>query len=208
MKNSKPKLGFRITSVTEKLDICGRFVRAAKELPEPQRTAAQADAMSERLDRATAAVDHVETLRAELRAAVTVRNAELVGLCRSVTAGMLGYSVTVQTAAELVGAGLRLEKAPLPVGKPGVPEQLRAHPGAQEGSVQLHYRRPVRRCVFVIERATGEGGPTHWLPALTVCTTRPAIGELVSGELYWFRVAALNRHGQSAWSQPVPVRAG
>ena len=50
----------------------------------------------------------------------------------------------------LLAAGAGVKKAKQPVGKPGVPTLLRVISTESEGAVRLRWKRPVRRCVFLI----------------------------------------------------------
>jgi hypothetical protein len=52
-----------------------------------------------------------------------------------------------------------------------------------------------------------EGENLNW-QIIGSCTKRRAsFNSMVSGEKYWFRVAAVGSAGQSAWSDPVPLFA-
>jgi hypothetical protein len=106
----------------------------------------------------------------------------------------------------LLGAGLGIVKDKQPVGLPGAPTLLRVLSTDYEGRVRLRCKRPVRRCVFLVEATTDRAARTGWKQvAISVKQTCDATG-LVSGKKYWFRVAASNAHGQGPWSQPVSAR--
>jgi hypothetical protein len=206
MKRSRPKLGFRNKTAAQELSICGNFIRAVAKVPAEKRPHVRVDELNTRLADTTAAANLVESLRVQLRTAVSARNAQLAKLCHGVTYGVVGYSVTNRDDAEFLRAGVRLSKARLPVGQPGAPTQFRGAPGAHEGTVQLRFKRPLRRCSFAIQYAVEET-PTDWVRGFGLCVTNPLIENLVPGARYWFRVAAFNSYGQGPWSQPILVRA-
>ena len=94
------------------------------------------------------------------------------------------------------------------VGQPAAPTQLRASATEFEGRVRLRWKRPIRRCVFIIEMTTDPAALTGWRQ-VAVSGNRQSceVAGLESGRKGWFRVAATNAHGQGPWSQPVCARA-
>ena len=76
----------------------------------------------------------------------------------------------------------------------------------QLGTCLLRWPRGSRGSkTFKAQCATSVDGP--WTTIYEGTRARCTATGLVSGQLYWFRVAALGTAGQSDWSDPVPKRA-
>jgi hypothetical protein len=95
-----------------------------------------------------------------------------------------------------------------PVGQPGAPTNLRVTPGTHSGTAMLRWKRTVRRCVFLIEATTDPNGLTSWARVKECTPQKCLLKGLTPGQVYWFRVAALNAHGTGPWGGPVMFRVG
>jgi hypothetical protein len=71
----------------------------------------------------------------------------------------------------------------------------------------LRWKRPVRRCAFLIQMTSDQAAATGW-QQVAISGNRQSceVTRLESGVKCWFRVAPTNAHGQGPWSQPVSVR--
>ena len=207
MKLSKHKLGFRNQTVLQKLAICRRFLHAVQALPEDTRETVQFARCQSQLAAATEAVNLVETLRGQLRAAVTDRNQKVEAACRGTTGSALAYSSLGKSEHHLLQGGLDLIHRRKTLGRPAMPPKFHSQPTRLEGAVSLRWVRPMRRCAFVVQISTNPGDPNSWQHGLTCSTTDCLIDGLTPGARYWFRVMALNRYGNGPWTQPLPVRA-
>jgi hypothetical protein len=206
MRQPKPKLGFRNKNVDQQVTICANFLHGAGKLPAATREGLSLDKLSDAINATEELAARYRALRSEARAVRAALNAQAARLRRAALSNVLLLSNRVRTAAEFKTAGLRLEKDRRPVARPGAPTEFRGETGDLEGTVRLIYRRPVRRCVFVIERAEGSS-PTRWKHELVTTHTRPVLRDLAPGQYHWFRVAAINKQGRGPWSQPIRVLA-
>jgi hypothetical protein len=106
----------------------------------------------------------------------------------------------------LLAAGVGVKKAKQPVGKPGAPTLMRVVSAESEGAVRLRWKRPVRRCAFLIQMTTAPAATRGWKQVAISIRQSCAVTGLKSGAKCWFRVAASNSYGQGPWSQPVSAR--
>jgi hypothetical protein len=200
------KLGFRNRSTLEQLAICRRVGDCLCQLPESNRAAHARNPVETTVAAALTAHGEVEALRAQLRAALRRRDEKLRAARTAITrAAQTAFSATNGDPAALLALGLELEAAKRPVGQPAAPGQLRATPAEVEGVAKLRWKRPLRRCTFLVEmtRDPVAGG---WKQVAISIRQSCEIPGLESGGKYWFRVAATNAHGQGPWSEVASVR--
>ncbi len=207
MRKPKPKLGFRNKNVDQQVGICASLLRGAEKLPPAIRETMALHELGDEIAATEELARRHRAVRSEARAVRAALLAQAARLRLTALGKFNLVSIHARTAAELQSAGLRLEKDRRSVGVPGVPLNLRAETGEDAGTARLMYRRPLRRCVFMIEHAEGPV-PENWKYALTTRKTRPVLPNLTGGQYHWFRVAAVNNHGPGPWSQPVRVRVG
>ena len=141
-----------------------------------------------------------------MKTAVTRRNTLLRSARDQTTyaCGMVAVNANYDTST-LLGAGLSLKAEKKPVGKPGAPTNFNAAPGDNEGTVTLSWKRPIRRCTFMVQmQADGE---SEWKNVENSVPTRCVIEKLKPGAKYWFRVNAVNAHGSGPWTNAIAVRA-
>jgi hypothetical protein len=203
------RLLFRNQSIPGTLAICRRVADGVARLPEGKRPPAVEFPVAERVAEAGAAVARVEQLRAELRSAKLDRDAKVRAAreeARRVAERIFWRDPLDPTA--VLTAGLELEREKRPVGVPAAPGNVRATVTGHEGRVELRWVRPVRRCLFVIERTTDAAAAAGWAYVGTTVRQKYTVNGLPSGVKCWLRVRAQNGHGNSPWSQPVAVRAG
>ena len=199
------KLGFANRSALEQLAICRRVADSAAKLPAEQREALAELAIAAVTDEAAAACADVETAKAALKTALHRRKTKLRDRARPRLQGRPPSDhPDRRLAATFLAAGLGVVKEKQPVGVPSAPERLRAPASDFEGRVKLRWKRPVRRCAFLIEMTTDPSATTGW-QQVAISGNRQSceVAGLVGGMKCWFRVAATNAHGQGPWSQPV-----
>jgi len=198
------KLNFGNRTVTEQLAICRRVADGAAKVPKEHRHHFTPFDLAGRLADAEAAHEDVERLKHALKAALSHRNETLRRARNSAgsSAGLLALLAQGEPAA-MLAAGLDLVRDKQPVGLPAAPANLRVLPTDFEGRAVLRWQRSVRRCVFMVEATTDAAARTGWKQVKSVTKQSCTLTGLASGKKYWFRVCAVNAHGQSAWSQPV-----
>lgn len=201
------KLNFSNRTIPQQLAICRRVAEGVAKLTPEQRAVFAEHDVGARTDEAEESVAEAEQLKVALKAALIRRN-QKVQLARS-AATFAASGISLVTGGEpvaMLAAGLDLVRAKQPAGLPGVPEHFRGQMTEFEGRVKLRWQRPVRRCSFAIEATTDPSARTGWKHQLNCFKQKCEVRELVSGQKYWFRVAASNAHGQGPWSQVVSVR--
>ena len=198
------KLGFGNKTVLEQIAICRRVAHGIARLPAQQREVMAQHPVADSVEEAAKARAEVEQLKAALRAAV-VR-------CRTKTAAMRDATTDAASGltallggepAALLASGLGVVKDKQPVGLPGTPRLLRVVSTDFEGTVRLRWKRPVRRCAFIIQMTTDKAAARGWKQADICSRQTHDVKGLPSGKKIWLRVAAANAHGQGPWSQPV-----
>jgi hypothetical protein len=201
------KLGFGNRSIIEQLDICRRVAHGIGKLPAEQRQALAAHPVAASVAEATDAVTEVAVLKSALRAALVRRDQKAAAMRHHTT--MAAVVITLLTGGDpvaLLAAGVGVKKAKQPVGKPGAPTLLRIVSTESEGAVSLRWKRPVRRCAFLIQMTTAPAAMRGWQQVALSLRQSCTVTKLKSGQKCWFRVAATNAHGQGPWSQPVNAR--
>ncbi len=126
--------------------------RLLAEHPVVESVAAAADAVAE-----------VELLKTALRAALQKRNDRAAIMRHHTTRASADIAIaTGSDPAALLAAGVGVKKAKQPVGKPGAPTLMRVVSTESEGAVSLRWKRPVRRCVFLIQMTTAPAATRGW----------------------------------------------
>jgi hypothetical protein len=203
----KFKLNFRNRSVLEQIATCRRVADCLSKQPTRNRAALDKNPVATIVAEAVEAQARVEALRLELRSALSDRHVKVRAARAAVTrAAMFVSSETRGDAAGLLAAGLEIESAKRPVGRPSAPEQLRATATEFEGVVQLRWKRPVRRCAFLVQMTRDPAAADGWKQVTVSIRQSCEVTGLASGEKHWFRVAATNTQGQGPWTGPVGVR--
>ena len=201
------KLGFRNKSIPELLAICRRFIESVARVPADRSRYVPLAERQSQLAGVEAAVTQVDALRTDLRAAIAARNEQVRNLCQSVTSDACGVLNVAENKTDIVAAGLALPKPKLPKGKPAAPTFLRGQPGRKGGAVELRWKRPLRRCAFTVEFTSSPQAQAGWKVAFASTKAKCVVEGLRPGAQHWFRVCAVNAHGQGPWSSPVAVRA-
>jgi len=99
------------------------------------------------------------------------------------------------------GIDVRAQAAP-GTDPPGQPQGLTATAGDHDGEIDLSWDTVSGAKSYVIDISTDQGTPTSWSHGGVSTTSSFTAQGLHSGTRYWFRVAAVNNNGQSAWSDP------
>jgi hypothetical protein len=207
MARAAYKLGFRNQKPEKKISICRGLLASLGKLPPEKQEKVGWAAFKEKCDEAEGALVEVATLRAELRAALAGRNRKLRELCRAAEGSARSYAIDVDfDRTQILAGGVTLVAAKRRVGQPGAPERLRARRGTMAHSARLLWKRPVRRCVFLVEATTDPSGQSGWVRMKECTAAKCSLPELEPGQLYWFRVAALNAHGTGPWSATATLR--
>jgi hypothetical protein len=162
----------------------------------------------------TAAGDELETLYNEAQAARLVSKAKtgrqddqsaaldlLVNqLASYVNSASDGEAVSIESA------GFDVRATPTPIGPLPAPTDLQVRPGDHPGSAEVRWKNVRGAVAYSIERAAD--APVLTFGVIGSSTRKQAsLNSMVSGQKYWFRVAAIGAAGQSAWSDPVPLFA-
>jgi len=201
------KLGFGNRTISEQINICRRVAHGISKLPTEQRQKLTRHPVADMVAEATDAVTEVEVLKATLRAALAKRDEKVADLRdHTTTAALLINMMTDGNPAALLAAGVGVKKAKQAVGKPGAPTLMRVISTESEGAVSLRWKRPVRRCVFIIQMTTAPAATRGWKQVDISTRQSCTVTGLKSGQKCWFRVSATNAHGQGPWSQPVSAR--
>jgi hypothetical protein len=198
------KLGLGNKTILEQIGICRRVAGGIAKLPAHHREALARHQVDRYVEEAAKAHFEVGRLKIALRAAVAGCRRKVEAMRGHTTAA--AYSLMLITKGEpaaLLAAGLDVVRDKQPVGKPGAPQLLRVVPTDYEGLVRLRWKRPVRRCIFIIEMTTGKYPKGDWKKIDRCIRQTHDITKLPSGKKVWFRVCATNAHGQGPWSQAV-----
>ena len=144
----------------------------------------------------------VEDLRRQLKAALSQREVDFRKYRQSVELAAMGMSSAVRNDVELLEAGLKLRAPKSPIGLPGEPTAMRTRPVGAEptGKVALAWKRPVRRCFFLVEYAVDAEGRDGWKKLESTPKTWVMVSGLEPGRTYWFRGAAQNTAGPGPWA--------
>jgi hypothetical protein len=201
------KLGFGNRPLLEQIAICRRVADGMRRLPAQHRRTLARHPVADSVAEAADAYTQVESLKTALRTALTRRDLKVRAMREHTTDAANGiFAATVGDPLTLLAAGMGIAKTKQPVGRPAAPTRMRILSTEFEGTVRLRWKRPVRRCIFIIQTTTAPTATRGWKQAaLSVRQTCDVTG-LVSGAKYWFRVSATNAHGQGPWSQPVNAR--
>jgi hypothetical protein len=201
------KLGFGNRTVLEQIAICRRVADGIARLPAKHRQAMVGYPVAASVAEAVEAVAEVETLKTALRTALVRRNAKASAMRGHTTdAATILNTATSSDPVALLAAGVGVKKAKQPLGKPGAPALMRVVGTESEGAVILRWKRPVRRCVFLIQMTPASAATRGWQQVAISIRQSCTVTALKSGQKCWFRVAATNAHGQGSWSQPVSAR--
>jgi hypothetical protein len=201
------KLGFGNRPISEQINICRCVAHGIGKLPAEQRQALAAHPVAASVAEATDAVTEVEVLKTALRAGLARRDKKVAAMRHHTTrAAIVITMLTRGDPVALLAAGVGVKKAKQPVGKPGAPTLLRIVSTESEGAVSLRWKRPVRRCIFLIQMTTAPAATRGWKQVAISIRQSCTVTGLKSGQKYWFRVSAANAHGQGPWSQPVSAR--
>jgi hypothetical protein len=201
------KLGFGNRPISEQINICRRVAHGIGKLPAEQREQLARHPVADLVAEAADAVTEVDILKATLRATLARRDEKVATMrAHTTTAALLINMLTDGSPVALLAAGVGVKKPKQPVGKPGAPALMRVVSTETEGAVSLRWKRPVRRCTFIIQMTTAPAATRGWKQVAIGFRQSCTMTQLKSGQKCWFRVAATNAHGQGPWSQRVSAR--
>jgi len=203
------KLGFRKKSAPQRVEICRRVITAFQKTPDPHQQYLRVPVLNAKLAKADEALRLIPLLRAELRAALRQRDTSVSELCEQVTRSANGHAGAVKfDPIEMMAGGLQLAAPWQRLPPPEEPKLFQATRCTQTGAVLLRWKRPTRRCIFMIEITTDSKGAKGW-KAIQSCTAQKCVVEnLEPGRLHWFRVFAVTPRGQSPYTLPMALRPG
>ena len=115
-------------------------------------------------------------------------------------------SASAGDAAKIASAGFEVRATPVPVGELPAPTDLQVLPSEHAGSADVSWKSVYGARAYSIARAA-EAPALEWGVIGTSTKKQASLNSMVSGQKYWFRVAAVGAAGQSAWSDPVPLFA-
>ena len=198
----QPKLGFRNASVPQQLDTAGRLARGAAKLPPELRAKIFHTDLTDTLGEAEDVRTELALLRGQM-AALATRQKDVMSHLRerATRTARLLWAHAHGDGVTLLSAGLDLEKSRrVRTGLPGVPTELRVR--ERDGSIELLWRTPMRRCWYHVEVAEGSPDNANWRSHRdwSCGKGRFTFKGLKPHTAYWFRVKAFNANGESNWS--------
>ena len=118
-----------------------------------------------------------------------------------------GYaeSVTSGDRAKLESGGFPIARVPQPIGPLPAPASLASSTGVMEGTALCRWKAVRGAKSYVAECASAPAGP--WTEFYTGTKPRCTAAGLTSGQIYFFRVAAVGAAGQGPWSDISEKRA-
>src|SRR6185312_5112223 len=122
-------------------------------------------------------------LKQEMANRKTHLRAAREGVTRACLTAMVNLKGHPQSMTE---AGMQLRRPWQKAGVPGAPQNLRARATANAGEVRLDWKRPLRRCLFEVQRTTNPLDANSWQLCDTGGQQRAVESDLVSGRQYYF----------------------
>lgn len=87
------------------------------------------------------------------------------------------------------------------------PRSLTATAGDSQGEIDLIWEPVIGANTYVVQKAPGSRTKVRWINVDVVAKSSCTVSGLKSRRFYYFRVAAVKRKGQSAWSEIVQKKA-
>jgi hypothetical protein len=203
----KPKLAFRNKTPEEKIVICQKFFNGLAKLSEAERVKLRSLQFEDAFGAARTVMSEVARLRSQLSTAIRVRNRAVREMCLAARGTAQGYAVWVShEPARLIKTGLEVPVPRRPIGLSPAPKLLRTERGSKAGTIVFRWKRPVRRCTFIVEFTSHPTGQKGWKQYVNCTKAKCLVKDLEPGQLYWFRVSVINAAGQSGWSQMISAR--
>ena len=195
------KLGFRNRSGPEQMEICDKHLAAFASLPADQRPDLDLVGLQATVAAAHESHRRIQQLKADLKHAVAAHRTRLRAAREAMTLACLTMVAQVKFEPQgMMAAGLQLQKPWRKVGVPAAPLNLTARATANAGEIRLDWKRTVRRCLFQVEVNADPRNEAGWKPLGGNRQQHWVATDLVSGSECYFRVRAVNIHGNSPWS--------
>lgn len=201
----KIKLNLRELSIPEKVSRARQIVTSLTgnaDFTTPQPTLAQVTGSVDALE---TAYNEAQAARQEAKARTSAQNQKEEDADR-ILSQLASYidSVSGGDETKIKGAGLdvRTTSGAGSGDSSTAPAALEATAGDYDGQINLRWNKVSKAKSYVVERSLDPPTPTSWTQAVVVTKAQASITGLTSGTKYWFRVAAVNTTGQSAWSDP------
>jgi hypothetical protein len=202
---SKIKLNLKGLSIPEKVARARQIVTALTgnaDFASPQPALADVTASINALE---TAYNEAQVARQEAKAKTSAQGQkeEEVGHILSQLASYIdSASGGDETKIKNAGLDVRSTSGASVSGGSTAPAALEATASDYDGQIDLRWERVEKAKSYLIERSPDPPTGTSWSPAAVVTKARASVSGLTSGTKYWFRVAAVNTGGQSAWSDP------
>lgn len=165
----------------------------------------------------SAAADEVEAAHASAQIAkqAAMTKTSILHEKTDVLTGVLrqagGYieSIAGDDETKILSAGVNVKSttASSSASETTAPTGLSASAGDHEGEIDLIWDKVKGGRSYVLERSPDPLTATSWAHEAVTTKSSATVSGLVSGNRYWFRVAAVTSAGQSGWSGPTTKMA-
>jgi len=204
---SYAKLGLDVLTVPAKIQYGRRLaagITSNPNFPTPNPNAAALTAATDQLEtafndaQAARLIAKTKTaLQDEQNAALDLLVAQLASYVDNASGG---------DAVKIESAGFAVRATPAPIGELPAPTDLQVLPSEHSGSADVSCKPVHGAKTYLYERAA-DAATLDWKPIGASTKRAGMFNSMVSGQKYWFRMAAVGAAGQSAWSDPVPLFA-
>ncbi len=135
-------------------------------------------------------------IMAERDAAETEWDGTIVGLAA------FTQSATGGSAPKILSTGFDVKAEPAPPQPVGQVMEVRVSFNGMPGYSKVGWKRESNADAYVVQRSPDPITEASWANQGTVTEAKFEGNGVVPGQKYWYRVAAVNRLGQGAWSEP------
>ena len=169
-------------------------------IPPPVALLGVADLLDTRYNEAQAARLVSKTKTAAVDDQSAIADALVAQLASYVDAASSGNAAIIESA------GFATRATPQPVGGLPAPTDVQVVPSEHAGSADVSCKPVFGAKTYLYERAV-DAPAMEWKPIGASTKRSGLFNSMVSGQKYWFRLAAVGSAGQSPWSDPVPLFA-
>jgi hypothetical protein len=201
----KVVLNLKNRSVMNKVEM-GRQVAAAidgnADFPNPLPTVAATNSASDELETAYNEAELARQAAKEKTALLKQKEAAFDKNMNKV--GNYVENTADGDETKILGAGLQVKaKAVRHQDRLPKPEHLKASNSEMPNEIILQWDKVVGAKNYHIEICLDPMEENTWVHTRYSTRLKAAVGGLVSGQRYWFRVSAINSRGEGAWSEAV-----
>jgi hypothetical protein len=207
---SKVSRDFKKKTVTEKIEAVDPIAAACATNPNVPTVAPLVTAFVAAKEELKTANDIWNTADAAAKAATTARTLKE----KAVDNAFEALAVGVENDTK--GDAVKIHTTTLPTYEPGAgspvgllpaPTGAAASSGDLEGSCDFQWNTVKGKTSFVVQFCADPMSPAGWKQFAVVTKSSATVTGLVSGQKYWFRVAAVGAAGQGPWSDPAMANA-